>query len=258
MVYLIGAGPGDPDLITLAGVKALQRSTAIVYDALVNEALLDYAPADAMRVFMGKRGGAPSTLQDDINTTLISLAQAGHTVARLKGGDPLVFARAGEEMMALAHAGVPFQLIPGVSSVLAAPAAAHVPLTFRNHAASFAVMTAHRIEGADAPDWAALAKIDTLVILMGAARAAQIADALMAHGREAATPAAAIQSATLPDEKIVYSRLDELAADLQCSGLASPLVMVIGEVAQVGQEIAALLRNAQGKNDAAHDTGHAR
>jgi uroporphyrin-III C-methyltransferase len=189
---------------------------------------------------MGKRGGAPSADQADINALLIDLARAGHTVARLKGGDPGVFARAGEEMIALAKAGVPFKVIPGVSSALAAPAAASVPLTHRNVAASFAVVTAHRIDGADAPDWAALSKIDTVVILMGAGRAGQIADALMANGCAAGTPAAVIQSASLPDEKILFSCLRNLGEDIQNHEMGSPMVIVIGDVAAVGREIAAL------------------
>lgn len=242
MVYLIGAGPGDPDLITLAGVKALQTCTAVVYDALANEALLQHAPASAQRIFMGKRGGAPSAEQDDINAMLIALARAGHTVARLKGGDPGVFARGGEEMLALAQAGIAFRVIPGVSSAIAAPAAANMPLTHRNRAAAFAVVTAHRVEGADAPDWAALAQIDTLVILMGATRAAQIADALIAHGRDASTPAVAIQSATLPEEKIIFTYLRDLQRDIQQNEMASPMVIVVGDVAQVGRDIAALLQ----------------
>jgi len=237
MVYLIGAGPGDPDLITVAGLKALQASTAVVYDALVSDALLALVPKEALRSPMGKRGNAPSVEQDDINQTLIRLAHEGHTVARLKGGDPLVFARVGEEMLALAHANIPFKLIPGVSSAIAAPATAHIPLTYRNVAASFAVVTAHRIDGADVPDWAALAKIDTLVILMGAARLTEIVDALVLHGRDKATPAAAIQSATLADEKIVYSSLDALARDVARAGLASPMVIVVGEVVRIGQGI---------------------
>lgn len=244
MVYLIGAGPGDPDLITVAGAKALHDSTAVVYDALVNEAMLDLAPASALRICMGKRGGAPSASQEDINRMLIDLVQAGHTVARLKGGDPLVYARAGEEMQALAQAGIPFKVIPGVSSALAAPAAACIPLTHRNVAATFAVITAHRVDGADAPDWAALARIDTLVILMGAARAAQIADALMANGRSAGTPAAAIQSATLPEERILYSCLQDLSSDIQRHGLTSPMVIVVGDVAQIGQVLTAPLLGA--------------
>jgi uroporphyrin-III C-methyltransferase len=240
MVYLIGAGPGDPGLITVAGMKALQACTVVIYDALVNEALLDHAPAHAQRICMGKRGGTPSADQDEINELLIELACAGHTVARLKGGDPGVFARASEEMLALARAGIPFKVIPGVSSVLAAPAAANMPLTHRNRAAAFAVVTAHRVDGADAPDWAVLAKIDTLVVLMGAARAVQIADALMANGRAADTPAAAIQSATLPDEKILFSCLRNLGEDIQRREMGSPMVIVVGEVAEVGREIAAL------------------
>ena len=238
MIYLIGAGPGDPDLITVAGLKALQASTAIVYDALVSDALLDLAPQHALRIPMGKRGNALSADQEDINGVMIRLAHEGYTVARLKGGDPLVFARVGEEMMTLAQAGVPFKLIPGISSA----SAAHIPLTYRNVAASFAVVTAHRIDGADAPDWSALAKIDTLVILMGAARLASIADALIAHGRDMHTPAAAIQSATLSDERIVYSTLHMLADDVACAGLTSPMVIVVGDVVRIGREIGALVQ----------------
>lgn len=241
MVYLIGAGPGDPDLITVAGLKALQASTAVIYDALVSEALLALAPASALRIYMGKRSGAPSADQDEINAILIDLACHGHVVSRLKGGDPLVFARAGEEMLALAQANVPFKLIPGVSSALAAPAAAHMPLTFRNRAASFAIITAHRTGNAHTLDWAALARIDTLVILMGAAHTPDIAAALMLHGRSDTTPAAAIQSATLPEQKVVYSRLGELHNDIQRNGLTSPMVIIVGEVAQIGQEIASLV-----------------
>jgi len=261
MIYLIGAGPGDPDLITVAGLKALQASTAIVYDSLVSEALLELAPAHALRIHMGKRGGAPSADQHDINEMMIDLARNGHIVSRLKGGDPLVFARAGEEMLALASAGIPFRVIPGVSSALAAPASAHVPLTHRNLAASFAVITAHRIEGADAPDWPALAKIDTLVILMGAARVSQIAGALMKHGRDAQFPAAAIQAATLPEEKIIYSCLGELHKDILRNNLASPMVIIIGEVARIGCEIASLAQSTQYAQSVTHGmlvAGHTR
>jgi len=250
MIYLIGAGPGDPDLITVAGLKALQASTAVVYDALVSEAVLDLAPPTALRIPMGKRGHAPSADQDDINGLMIRLEREGYTVARLKGGDPLVFARVGEEMLALAQAGVPFKLIPGVSSAVAGPAAAHIPLTYRNLAASFAVVTAHRVHGADAPDWSALAKIDTVVILMGATHLDSVAEALMVCGRDPKIPAAAIQSASLADERIVYASLGGLADAVSRAGLSSPLIIVVGQVVRIGEEIRqlalGLVREAHG------------
>ena len=235
MVYLIGAGPGDPDLITVAGLKALQQCTAIVHDALASEAVLALAPPEALRIAMGKRGHAGGAEQTDINTMLIELAQAGHIVARLKGGDPFVFGRGGEEVEALARAGIPFRVIPGVSSAVAAPAALNIPVTHRELSASFAVITAQRAAGSPPPPWHALVHIDTLVILMGAswgttAQTAEISAELMRHGRSADTPVAAIESATTPDERHVISTLQRITHDVKHAGLGAPMVIIIGEV----------------------------
>ncbi len=229
-VYLIGAGPGDPDLITVAGLKALQQCSAVVHDALVSEAMLALARPDALHIAMGKRGHGHKTDQTEINTMLIELACAGHTVARLKGGDPFVFGRGGEEAEALAQAGIPFKVIPGVSSALAGPAALNIPVTHRDMAASFAVITAQRAEGAVPPHWPALVHIDTLVILMGASRIAEMAEALIQAGRRADTPVAAIQSATLPEQRHVIGTLHSIAADVQQAQLGAPMVIVVGEV----------------------------
>ncbi len=233
MVYLIGAGPGDPNLITVAGLKALQQCSAIVHDALVSDELLALARPDALRIAMGKRGHGHKTDQADINTMLIELVRAGHTVARLKGGDPFVFGRGGEEVEALANANTPFKVIPGVSSALAAPAALNIPVTHRDMAASFAVVTAQRAEGAMPPHWPALVQIDTLVILMGASNIAEIAGALIQAGRSADTPVAAIQSATLPDQRFVIGTLRSIAADVQQVQLSAPMVIVVGEVVRM-------------------------
>ncbi len=233
MVYLIGAGPGDPDLITVAGLKALQRCTAIVHDALISEEMLALARPEALRIAMGKRGYGRKADQADINTMLIELSQAGHIVARLKGGDPFVFGRGGEEVEALVHAGIAFQVIPGISSALAAPAALNIPVTHRELAASFVVVTAQRAEGAVPPHWPSLVQIDTLIILMGASHIGEIAQVLIEAGRTAHTPVAAIQSATLPDERFVIGTLASIGDDVKQAGLGAPLVIVVGEVVRL-------------------------
>jgi uroporphyrin-III C-methyltransferase len=243
MVYLIGAGPGDPDLITIAGMKALQTSTAIVFDALVNEALLDYAPTNALKFAMGKRGYAPSTSQDAINQKMIELARGGHVVARLKGGDPFVFARAGEEMQALAQAGIVFKVIAGVSSATAAAAAALIPLTFRGLASSFTVISANRMDNGNEIDWKTVANSDTLVILMGGARLNAISKSLCEHGRAIDTPAAIIQSATLSNERVVYCSLGSLADEAARANLQLPLIIMVGEVARIGKAISLATRS---------------
>src|SRR5712692_9544870 len=151
-VVLIGAGPGDPGLLTIAGAEALRLATAVVHDALVSEAVLAQAGPHVPRYDVGKRAGQHAVTQDEINALLVSLARAGHTVARLKGGDPYVFGRGGEEGEALAQAGIPFRVIPGVSSAIAVPALAGIPITYRGLAASVGIVTAHRMDGAGAPD----------------------------------------------------------------------------------------------------------
>jgi uroporphyrinogen III methyltransferase/synthase len=230
MVYLIGAGPGDPGLLTLAGADALRNATAVVHDALIGTEILKMARSDAKVYDVGKRAGQHKATQEEINALLIQLAHEGHTVARLKGGDPFVFGRGGEEAQALKEAGIPFRVIPGVTSAIAVPAAAGIPVTQRGIASSVAIITAHRIDDAAEPDWHALARIDTVVILMGAERVAVIAARLMQAGRDAATPAACIQSGTLPEQQQVVGTLSNIADLVQAARLGSPLVMVVGRV----------------------------
>lgn len=240
MVYLIGAGPGDPDLITVAGLKALQQCTAIVHDALASEEVLALAPVSALRIAMGKRGHSGGADQADINTMLIELAQAGHIVARLKGGDPFIFGRGGEEIEALAKVGIPFRVIPGISSAVAAPAALNIPVTHRELAASFAVITAQRAAGMAPTPWQALAQIDTLVILMGASKIGEIASELIAHGRSGNTPVAAIQSATTANERYVIGTLDNIAQQVKEAGLGAPMVIIVGAVVSLHRELDAI------------------
>jgi uroporphyrin-III C-methyltransferase len=230
MVYLIGAGPGDPDLITLAGLKALRHADAVVYDALIAAELLEYARPGAELYDVGKRAGQHSMKQTEINDLLIDLASQGKSVARLKGGDPFVFGRGGEEMEALIAAGIPCKVIPGVSSAVAVPALAGVPLTHRGLSASFAVFTAHRAEGTPELNWASLAGIDTLVVMMGGARLAHVAEKLIAAGRDPETPAICIEWGTTPRQREVVAQLHEIALIAEEAGISTPVITVIGEV----------------------------
>ena len=226
-VALVGAGPGDPELLTLRAARLLADADVVVYDALVDERVLDLARPGAELIDVGKRPGR-GVPQELISTLLVQLGQQGRRVVRLKGGDPFVFGRGGEEAIALAEAGVRCTVVPGVSSVLAAPGAAGVPVTHRAVSAHFTVVTGHRAHGGDEPDWAALARVGgTLVIVMGVAQRARIAAALIAGGLSADTPVAVSMSATTGHDHVVRCRLDELPA----ADVASPAVIVIGAVA---------------------------
>ena len=214
-VLLVGAGPGDPDLITLRGAEALRRADVVVYDSLVARELLDLAPAHAERIDAGKRShDTPVSTQEAINELLVARARAGQLVVRLKGGDPFVFGRGGEEASACREAGVPFEVVPGVTSALAAPAFAGIPVTDRRYAGSFAVVTGHRDPGRPWTSirWDALATgVDTLVVVMGMRNLAKIVEALLAHGRAPETPAAVVMEGGTPRQRVVEAPLAELA-----------------------------------------------
>ena len=230
-VVLVGAGPGDPDLITVKGLRWLRRADVVVYDQLVGPALLEEAPAEALRIFAGKSAGRHYLEQSAINAILIHHAEAGRLVIRLKGGDPFVFGRGGEEVLACARAGVTVEVVPGVSSALAVPAAAGIPVTHRGLASSFAVVTGHEDPGKleSAVDWERLAAaVDTLVILMGVGAFPRIALRLLAAGRSAATPVAVIHRGTTEAEETLVGTLGDLA--VRSAQLQSPAVIVIGEV----------------------------
>jgi len=229
-VYLVGAGPGDPGLITVRGAEVLAGADVVVYDRLVHPSLVDLAPSDAERVYAGKAPGHAEMDQDAINALLVERGRAGRAVVRLKGGDPFVLGRGGEEAEALAAARVPFEVVPGITSAIAAPAYAGIPVTHRGTATHFTVVTGHEDLTKDAMevDWEALARSGgTLVILMGAGRVAEIADRLVAGGRAPDTPVAAVRNGTRPDQHTVRSTLATVAE----AGVEAPAAIVVGDVA---------------------------
>ena len=234
-VYLVGAGPGDPELLTLKAVNAMAAADVVLVDDLVNPAILAHAPAGARIVPVGKRGGCRSTPQAFIERLMVSEARAGKRVVRLKGGDPFIFGRGGEEREHLMAAGIAVEVINGISSGLAAPASIGVPLTHRDWSSGAIFVTGHE-RGDDAgaartPDWALLAQTGlTLVIYMGVARCRQIQAGLLAGGKAGSTPVAVIQSATGAGQTQLLTTLADLADDLAISGLGSPSIIVIGDV----------------------------
>jgi uroporphyrin-III C-methyltransferase/precorrin-2 dehydrogenase/sirohydrochlorin ferrochelatase len=229
-VFLVGAGPGDPDLLTLRALHALADADVVFYDELVTPAVLDRARRDAEQVFVGKRRGEAGIGQDEINRRLVAAARAGRCVVRLKGGDPFIFGRGGEELEYLRAAGVPVVVVPGVTAALGCAAEAGLPLTFRNEAGKLALITAQRAEEAAAIDWSSLTdRQTTLVVYMGLASAAAVRDGLIAAGRDGETPAAVLARGTRPDSQAAVGRLDELAALASEVG-EGPAILVIGEV----------------------------
>ena len=235
-VYLVGAGPGDPGLITVRGLELLRQAHIVFFDRLVHPQLLDEAPPAAARVYVGKEVGTHCVPQQQINGLLIAHARCGQLVIRLKGGDPFVFGRGGEEAEALAAAGIPFEIVPGVSSAVAVPAYAGIPLTHRQLASSFAVVTGHEGGGKDfsAVNWAGLATaVDTLVVLMGVESLSRIVTQLLGHGRSPDTPVALIRWGTTADQQTLTGRLADIVATAAAVRLQPPVVMVIGEVVKL-------------------------
>ncbi len=229
-VALVGAGPGDPDLLTLKALQALQDADVIVHDRLVPEAILARARQEAERIAVGKRPGGAGWRQDEINRLLCRLAQEGKRVVRLKGGDPAVFSRGGEEAAALRAAGIDCTLVPGITAASAAAAAAGVTLSRRGRAQAITLVTAHPGDGEPEPDWSAdAAQKGTLCIYMGVARAAETARKLMAEGRPADTPVLVVERASLPDERRLLTRLDHLGKRLSDESVRAPAMLLIGE-----------------------------
>jgi uroporphyrinogen III methyltransferase / synthase len=254
-VYLVGAGPGDPGLITVAGLARLKEADVVVYDRLVAEALLNEARADVERIFVGKIAGE-SHDQEAINQLLIEKAREGKRVVRLKGGDPFVFGRGGEEAEALLEAGIPFEVVPGVTSAVAVPAYAGIPLTHRGLASTFAVITGHEAEPSPpAPppsaderlprageggniDWAKLAMaVDTLVFLMGTKTLPEIVEKLIANGRAPETPIAVIRWGTTPEQRTVVGTLADIVERVREAGLTPPAITVVGEVVRLREKL---------------------
>lgn len=235
-VWLIGAGPGDPGLMTIKGREALAAADVIIYDALANDEMLAYAKPDAELIYVGKVAGNHALPQHEINRLLVDKAREKGLVARLKGGDPYVFGRGGEEAVWLADAGIPFEVIPGISSAIAAPAYAGIPLTQRDYVSAVMIITGHERQGkeASALNWQAFAASGaTLVFLMGMKNLSQICASLTSAGMSSETPAAVIYRGTTPDQKAVYGSLHDIVEKASAAGLSNPSVIVVGHVVEL-------------------------
>ena len=245
LVSLVGAGPGDPELLTVKALQRLQRADVVYYDHLVGDGILERCRRDARRVFVGRRAAYSPTddadsRQHDINEALLADAQRGLRVVRLKGGDPLVFSRGGEEVAALGRHGVPFEVVPGITAALGCAAVAGIPLTHRDWAQSVRFVTGHRRGGVLALDWEALAQPDqTVVVYMGLATLPMLCAQLIAHGLAAETPAATVVRGTLPDQEVIAGQLDNVADRVAKTGSTGPATTIIGRVAGLAQDATA-------------------
>jgi uroporphyrinogen III methyltransferase / synthase len=235
-VFLVGAGPGDPGLLTRRGFELLQTCDCLVYDALVGAELLDFARQDAERVYVGKRAGQHSMTQDDINALLVEKALEGKSVCRLKGGDPFVFGRGGEEALFCRAHEVPFEIVPGVSSAIAAPAYAGIPVTHREVAASFAVVTGHTASDDAPPE--ALPQADTLVFLMGVRALGQIVARLLERGESPEKPVALVRWGTTSQQQVVTGTLQTIEAEVAKAQLKAPALIVVGDVVNLREKLA--------------------
>lgn len=231
-VYLIGAGPGDPRLITLKGLECIRRADVVVYDRLVSERLLEHARPGAELIYVGKAPGAHSVSQAYINDVLVKKASSGLTVARLKGGDPTIFGRGGDEALALANRGIPFEFVPGVSSAYAVPAYAGIPVTKRGMTSTVTVVTGHKGGEGDGPiDWKALVDLGgTLVFLMGFRSIEEICSNLLENGMPPGTPAAVVSHGTTEEQRSVFGTIDGIGPTVRRSGMSSPVVIIVGRV----------------------------
>jgi uroporphyrin-III C-methyltransferase len=238
-VYLVGAGPGDPDLITVKGLKCIKEADVILYDRLVNDELLTYAKSNAELIYCGKLPDSHTLQQETINHLLVKHAQKGKVVVRLKGGDPFVFGRGGEEAETLANNRIEFEIVPGITAGIAAPAYAGIPITHREYGSSFAIVTGHRKNReADNIKWEAIAKgIDTVAIYMGVTNLTYIQEQLLQHGKNPETPTALIQWGTKTNQKTVISTLREVNVAGQREGIENPCMIVIGDVVNMHYRI---------------------
>jgi len=233
LIYLVGSGPGDPGLFTLKGVRCMKEADSVVYDRLAPGALLRYARPEAEKIYVGKKPGNPTMSQEEINALLVEKGRAGFTVARLKGGDPYIFGRGGEEALALKEAGLPFEVVPGVTSGVAAPAYAGIPVTHRNISTSVAFVTGHEdpTKGRPDVDWEKLANgADTLILYMGVGRLEEISTELIAAGRSQETPVACVRWGTVPEQRTVTGTLQDIADRVAEGGLKPPAIIVVGDV----------------------------
>lgn len=240
-VYLVGAGPGDPGLITVKGAECLKRADVVIYDRLINEQLLDYMPETAEKIYAGKGRSGHTLTQNEINDLLVQEAKDGKTVVRLKGGDPFVLGRGGEEALALVEHGIPFEVVPGITSAIGGPAYAGIPVTHRGLASSFSVITGHEdpTKESSSINWEHLSGgADTLVFLMGVQNLPEIVARLVQHGRPAETPAAVIENGTWPGQRTVTGTLADIVTLAEKERIKAPALVVVGEVVKLREKIA--------------------
>lgn len=239
-VYLVGAGPGHPDLLTLRAASLIEAAEVLVYDRLVQERMLDRARPTAERIPVGKVVGGPHSQQDHIHEVLLAKAREGRMVVRLKGGDPFMFGRGGEEAEFLTAHGVPFEVVPGVSSTVAAPLRALIPVTHRGVAPCVAFVTGHEFqEDESLVDWSALSRMPTLVVVMAVQGLTRTVARLIEHGRDASTPAAVIHAAFWDDERVVTGTLGTIVQIVEAAGIQPPATLVVGEVVRLRDRLGA-------------------
>lgn len=237
-VYLVGAGPGDPELLTMKACRLMQEVDVLVFDRLVSQEILDLVPEKVQRISVGKTVGHHCVPQHLINRIIVELANCGKRVMRLKGGDPYVFGRGGEEAEVLVSAGISFEVVPGITSASGASSYAGIPLTHRDYAQSVTFATGHLKDDSLNLDWPALARANsTLVIYMGMGSLAAIADKLIQHGRGQDTPVAVVHRATQPDQKVVVATLATIAAETRAQGVAAPAAIIVGEVVALREKL---------------------
>ena len=238
-VFLVGAGPGDPELLTLRAVRVLGQADVIVYDHLVSASVLDFARPGAERIYAGKRRNEHTLRQEQINALLVKLARQGRQVVRLKGGDPFIFGRGGEELQALAAHGVAFEVVPGVTAASGVSSYAGIPLTHRDHAQSCIFVTGHLKDGTADLDWPSLVRLkQTVVIYMGLGGLAEICHEMMLHGAAPDLPVAVVQEGSLASQKVVTGTLSNVPERVAQAGLKSPCLTIIGEVVKLHDELA--------------------
>ncbi|MFC3033706.1 siroheme synthase CysG [Pseudoalteromonas fenneropenaei] len=245
-VYIVGAGPGDPELLTLKALQLMQQADVVVYDYLVSDEIMELVRRDAELICVGKRMGDHSVAQEDTNNLLVKLAQQGKKVCRIKGGDPFIYGRGGEEVQELARHQVRYQIVPGITAAAGCSAYAGIPLTHRDHAQAIQFVTGHCKKDGQDLDWQSLAKPNqTLAVYMGVVKSPYIQAQLLAHGRGADTPVAIVENGTRANQRVVSTRLNELASTIEAHQIQSPALLIIGEVAALHKELAWFGNTAQ-------------